>query len=192
MDRCLTTAICLGLLLVAEAGANELTGRVLNLKGEPLAGATVFVSTAAPREGVAIFCPSCYLDCGKKTTTDGAGRFTLSDLDPSLVFHLVATADGYRAGGSRRNVDPAKQKAEIELEPLPGDLAPGGWRGSEAIREPQRQPTVVGLGGDCGRCFDHERRGQIHHHVARARRRVRPRSPLAPSRFQEFFVAANG
>ena len=120
----LIIATALPAIVASTTFAGELSGRVRNLKGEPIAGATVFINTAGPREGVAIFCPSCYLDCGKKATTDAEGRFTLDDVDPSLVFNLVATADGYRAGVTKKWVDPAKEPAFIDLEPLPTELPP--------------------------------------------------------------------
>lgn len=123
MRCCLLIAIVLWPLWTAAVVASELTGRVRNTRGEPIEGATVYVSTAAPREGVAVFCPSCYLDCGKKARTDAEGRFTIGELDPTLVFYLVATADGHRAGSSKK-IDPAKDKAEMQLEPLPADLPP--------------------------------------------------------------------
>jgi hypothetical protein len=124
MSRYLIATFCVAIATVSAAAANEVSGHVRNLQGEPVSGATVFISTAGPRDGVAIFCPSCYLDCGKKATTDAEGRFTIADVDPSLVFHLVATADGYRAGATKKRVDPANDQAYIELETLPADLPP--------------------------------------------------------------------
>ena len=117
------SAIFIGLVGVGAAGASDLSGRVVDFQNRPLAEATVFVNTAAPRQGVAVFCPSCYVDCGKRTTTDDDGRFTFSDLDPSLVFYLVATAEGHRARVSER-IDPATDTAQIALEALPTDLPP--------------------------------------------------------------------
>jgi hypothetical protein len=81
------------------------------------------VSTAAPREGVAVFCPSCYLDCGRTATTGADGEFSFTGLDPSLVFRLVATAEGHRSRVSDK-IDPLTDKAQIALEPLPTDLTP--------------------------------------------------------------------
>jgi hypothetical protein len=116
-------AITVVALISPAAYGSDLSGRVTDNKGRPLSGATVLVNTAAPRKGVAVFCPSCYADCSKKTTTDADGQFTIRSLDPSLVFYLVATAEGYRSGASTR-IDPAKDKAEIALESLPADLPP--------------------------------------------------------------------
>jgi hypothetical protein len=116
-------AIFIGLVGINAAGASDLSGRVVDFQNRPLAEATVLVNTAAPRQGVAVFCPSCYVDCGKRTTTDDEGRFMFNDLDPSLVFYLVATAEGHRARVSER-IDPASDAAQIALEALPTDLSP--------------------------------------------------------------------
>lgn len=107
----------------SASSANNLSGRVTDSAGKPLSNATVLVSTAAPREGVAVFCPSCYADCGKKSVTDTEGKFTIPDLDSSLVFYVVATAEGHRARVSKK-VDPAKDTAELALNSLPADLPP--------------------------------------------------------------------
>jgi hypothetical protein len=117
------TAIWVLLFVGSVAIGSDLTGRVVDFNNRPLAGATVLVSTAAPREGVAVFCPSCYLDCGRTATTDADGQFTFNDLDPSLVFRLVATAEGHRSRVSDK-IDPLTDKAQIALEPLPKDLSP--------------------------------------------------------------------
>ena len=63
----------------------DLVGRVLSAHtGEPLAGAHVYIYTAAVRKGTSPFCPSCYVDCGKSATTDAEGRFAIESLDPDL------------------------------------------------------------------------------------------------------------
>jgi hypothetical protein len=113
-------------ILFVMSGAaigTDLSGRVVDFNNRPLSGATVLVSTAAPREGVAVFCPSCYLDCGRTATTDADGQFTFTGLDPTLVFRLVATAKGHRSRVSDR-IDPLTDRAQIALEPLPTDLTP--------------------------------------------------------------------
>jgi uncharacterized GH25 family protein len=119
----------LALLLLATlianstAHGNEITGQVVDTAGKPLAGATVMVSTAGPRVGVSVYCPSCYADCGRKAVTDADGKFAFRDLDPSLVFRLVAAADGHRARHSER-IDPLSDKPKLALAPLPKDLPP--------------------------------------------------------------------
>jgi hypothetical protein len=117
----LALSIVLG--MASASVANNLSGRVTDSAGQPLPNATVMVSTAAPRKGVAVFCPSCYADCGKKAVTDAEGKFAIPQLDSSLVFYVAATAEGHRARISKK-VDPAKDTAEIALDALPADLPP--------------------------------------------------------------------
>lgn len=116
-------ALAMVALLAAEAAADDITGRVVDISGKPLSDATVQISTAAPKVGAAIYCPSCYADCGKQARTDADGAFTIRSVDPSLVFHLVAAAQGHRAGNSGR-IDPSQNKAKFQLAPLPKDLQP--------------------------------------------------------------------
>src|SRR6266496_2855775 len=65
----------------AQAAGPKLTGTVLNEAGKPLSGASVFIYTAAPKEGVGILCPSCYPDCRKQAKSDGQGQFAIEDMD---------------------------------------------------------------------------------------------------------------
>jgi hypothetical protein len=44
----------------------SLTGTVLDSNGSPLAGAAVMVYHAGVMVGYTTFCPSCYIDCGKR------------------------------------------------------------------------------------------------------------------------------
>ncbi|MGD9634219.1 MAG: carboxypeptidase regulatory-like domain-containing protein, partial [Pirellulales bacterium] len=111
------------LALCGLAAADDITGRVVDTSGKPLAGATVQISTAAPKVGVSVYCPSCYADCGKHATTDADGKFAIQNLDPSLTFRLVAVVEGHRAGNSGR-IDPLGDKANFQLAPLPSDLDP--------------------------------------------------------------------
>jgi uncharacterized GH25 family protein len=124
---CRTTVLLLAAALVSASGlsasANTITGKVVGTAGKPLAGATVMISTAAPRVGVSVYCPSCYADCGKKAVTDSEGRFKLEGLDPSLTFRLVAAADRHRAGRSAQ-VDPLADKPKLWLDALPEILPP--------------------------------------------------------------------
>lgn len=100
-----------------------LLGKVTDEAGKPLAGARVDISTAAPKVGPGIFCPSCYLDCRKWTTTNELGEFELKSLDPGLKFRLVATAPMFRTKQTDL-VDPASDALSITLAALPKDLDP--------------------------------------------------------------------
>ena len=80
--------------LCHQTMAATLTGTVVDESDEPIASATVDIATAAPLIGRGIFCPSCYLDCQKRTKTDEKGRFEITNLDPSLQFRVLFAAEG--------------------------------------------------------------------------------------------------
>ena len=44
---------------------------------------------AGVKKGYSTFCPSCYVDCGKRTVTDRSGGFTIKNVDPNLWFELL-------------------------------------------------------------------------------------------------------
>jgi len=91
-----------------------LTGAVTSASG-PIADATVFVHTAAPKQGTSSTCPSCYLDCRKRARTTADGRFTIPALDARLRFTLLVVAKGYAVKLVPR-VDPAAGAQTISLE----------------------------------------------------------------------------
>jgi uncharacterized GH25 family protein len=95
--RIVIVAALLVFLDVASFGANRLTliGKVVDPSGSPVAGATVIVYHAGVRQGYSALCPSCYADCGKRSTTDDAGEYTIKNLDPDLWFELLVVRDGY-------------------------------------------------------------------------------------------------
>ena len=62
---------------------------------KPIPQATVFIYTAKPRVGLGIMCPGCYVDCGKKATTDAEGKFLIAKLDPELLFRVLVVAEGF-------------------------------------------------------------------------------------------------
>jgi hypothetical protein len=81
----------------ARAETATITGRVVDSSGKPLEKAVVIVYSAGVKKGYSVFCPTCYKDCGKRTTTVADGTYTLSGLAPSLHFTLLAAKDGYLA-----------------------------------------------------------------------------------------------
>ena len=101
----------------------SITGSVTGVDGTPLAGVRVDISTAAPKVGRGIFCPSCYLDCGKWATTDDDGQFTIASLDPTLKFHLVLTHPEYQTLQTPL-IDPAGEAVSLSLDPLSEDIDP--------------------------------------------------------------------
>jgi hypothetical protein len=82
-------------LLSGAAPRPSLAGTVLDSNGNPLADVTVMVYHAGVKVGYSTFCPSCYVDCGKRTKTDAKGAFEIRDLSPDLWFTLLAARDGY-------------------------------------------------------------------------------------------------
>lgn len=93
---CIATILSACAVLGQDGNSNSIQGIAQNESGEPVPNARVDISTAAPVSGPAVFCPSCYLDCQKWTTTDESGRFEITDLDTRLKFRLVISANGYK------------------------------------------------------------------------------------------------
>jgi len=93
--------------LLGATSRPSLTGTVLDPKGTPLAGATVMVYHAGVKVGYSTFCPSCYVDCGKRVITDAKGAFEIKDLSPDLWFTLLAARDGY-VPQITKSIDPVK------------------------------------------------------------------------------------
>ena len=101
----------------------NLAGTVVDAKGNPVAGARVDISTAAPKMGPGVFCPSCYLDCAKWARTDPQGRFIIAGLDPSLKFRVLVSAPGKRSQLTPLT-DPLAGPLGVKLEDLPKDVPP--------------------------------------------------------------------
>jgi hypothetical protein len=101
----------------------SIVGKVTDPDGKPLPGVRVDISTAAPKVGPGIFCPSCYLDCAKWSMTDDTGQFKLEKLDAKLKFRLVVAAPG-RKTYQTKLIDPSETPVNIVLQPLPDDIDP--------------------------------------------------------------------
>jgi uncharacterized GH25 family protein len=96
-----------------------ITGKVVDVAGQPVPHATVMVHSAGAKTGYSVYCPTCYKDCRKRTVTDSGGTFTISGLSPDLWFTLMAVKDGYSAAYVEK-ADPAKGPAEpATLKPRP-------------------------------------------------------------------------
>jgi len=108
-------------LLAQPATRPTLAGTVVDAKGEPVAGARVDVSTAAPKVGPGVFCPSCYLDCAKSVRTDPQGRFLIAGLDPALKFRILVSAPGKRSQLTPLT-DPLAGPLAVALADLPKDV----------------------------------------------------------------------
>jgi hypothetical protein len=96
--------------LPAEERAT-ITGKVVDTSGKSVAHATVLVYKAGVKKGYSVYCPTCWVDCGKRATSDAAGNFTITRLSPDLWFTLLVVHNGYSAAYVNK-VDPAKGPAE--------------------------------------------------------------------------------
>ena len=94
----------------------DLTGIVRARGGSPLGDATVLIYTAGPRMGPGIFCPSCYLDCGKRARTGADGKFKIESLDPDLLFQILVVETSYMAAVQAK-IDPNSGPVEVTLDP---------------------------------------------------------------------------
>lgn len=84
-----------------------INGTIVDDSGQPAKDATVFVYSARLKQGFAIVCPTCWIDCGKRADTDTQGRFTITGLSPALKFRLLVVKDGFTAT-AKGGVDPAQ------------------------------------------------------------------------------------
>jgi hypothetical protein len=85
----------------------SIVGTIVDDTGQPAKDATVFVYSARLKQGYAIVCPTCFVDCGKHTETDAKGQFTITGLNPALKFRLLVLKDGFSAT-AKGGVDPAQ------------------------------------------------------------------------------------
>ena len=107
---------CLNLAAVLACGADRatITGKIVDAGGRPVEQATVLVWRAGVKTGYSAYCPSCYVDCGKRTVTDQTGSFTIKSLAPDLWFELLVVRDGYIPTFIKR-VDPSRGPAKQQL-----------------------------------------------------------------------------
>jgi hypothetical protein len=108
-------SLLLSILLASAASAANrvsLRGKVTDNQGSPLADATVMIYHAGVKVGYSTYCPSCYVDCGKRAVTDRAGDFTIAGLDGDLLFELAVIHDGYIATFVKK-VDPSARPAPV-------------------------------------------------------------------------------
>ena len=87
-------------------GRLTLAGRVADSAGKPIEHATVMVYHAGVKKGYSTYCPSCYVDCGKRTITDNQGMFMFKGLSPDLWFQLLVAGEGYEPAFVNK-VDPS-------------------------------------------------------------------------------------
>jgi hypothetical protein len=92
-------------------------GLVTDKDGKPLENALVVVFQAVMKTGLRTPCPTCYPDCAKWSLTGPDGKYTISGLDPNLIFSFVVAKDGYWGPGVR-GVDPMIGPASRALQAL--------------------------------------------------------------------------
>ena len=132
--------LILAVLLALPLAAADLTGRITDRDGKPIANAYVYVHTAIPKKGVGVVCPSCYRDCGKQVAADAKGNFRIKSVDPSLKFRLLAVADGFEPALSKFSEETAY---EFALNPRPTGDDEHLVRGR--VVDPQGKPLVGAL-----------------------------------------------
>lgn len=113
----LTVPVPGGGAVAAAAVAVDLSGAILGNGDAPLAKASVFIATAAPRQGVSSLCPSCYPDCVKRATTGPDGKFKIAGVDAALLFRVLVVAAGYESQFVS-SVDPARGEIRVTLAKL--------------------------------------------------------------------------
>jgi hypothetical protein len=97
--RLFTLSAIWALLAMDAAGAAEratANGKVVASDGKPVEHATVLVYEARARHGYSVYCPTCWVDCGKRTITDAEGKYSISGLNPDLIFKLLVVRNGYK------------------------------------------------------------------------------------------------
>lgn len=111
---CLIAGLVWGACSVNLALAEEkvtAVGKVTGADGKPVDHATVLVYSAHVKRGYGVYCPTCWVDCGKHAVTGADGSFAIPGLNPDLRFTLLVVKDGYIAAYVE-NVDPAKGPAQ--------------------------------------------------------------------------------
>jgi len=103
-------AISAASLALADERATA-TGKVTDAAGKPVEHATVLVYEGHVKKGYGVYCPTCWVDCGKHAFTDAEGNFTVQGLSPDLLFKLLVVKDGYGAAFIDK-VDPSKGPAQ--------------------------------------------------------------------------------
>jgi hypothetical protein len=99
-------------------------GKVLGSDGTPIEHATVLVYEAWTKHGYSLYCPTCWVDCGKRAVTSADGRYSIPGLNPDLVFKLLVVRNGYKTVLIDK-VDPAKgSAADAVLRPAVATAEP--------------------------------------------------------------------
>ncbi|QDT11669.1 carboxypeptidase regulatory-like domain-containing protein [Planctomycetes bacterium K23_9] len=126
------------ILLLLSATA-DVTGRVTDKSGVPLAGVAVVVSESMPIDGPRTQAASSYPECGQHAVTDDGGNFVLSDLPSDRRLKLSASHLRYQPV-TVGDVDATKPtQLVIAMEPVV--IAPETQRISGTILGLDHQPV---------------------------------------------------
>ena len=117
-------------LLVSFSGISAerttATGKVVDAAtNKPIENATVMVYSAGVKQGFSTFCPTCYVDCGKRAVTLADGTFSIPGLSGDLIFNLLVIREGYSTQFINK-VDPDKgaaKEAGLKTRTSPSDPA---------------------------------------------------------------------
>jgi hypothetical protein len=102
----------LALLTLPAAARVTANGTVLDeTTSQPIPNATVMVYSAGVKTGYDQFCPTCYVDCGKRATTNADGAFHIPNLSPDLIFKLLVIHEGHSSAFISK-VDPSAGPAQ--------------------------------------------------------------------------------
>ena len=147
----------LSALMLPAADRLIATGAVIDgATRQPIAGATILVHSAGVRTGYDLFCPTCYVDCGKRAVTDAQGGFSIPSLSPDLIFNLLVVREGYGAGFIRK-LDPQSGAAPpIALKPRISPEDPRQVVRGKVV-DAQAQPVREALISQQGIIFDQGR-----------------------------------
>ncbi len=107
------------LIAINATGASErvtANGQIVAPDGKSVEHATVLVYEARTKNGYSVYCPTCWIDCGKRTTTDADGKYSIPGLSPDLVFKFLVVKKGYRTVFVDK-VDPSKGPADAVVNP---------------------------------------------------------------------------
>ena len=122
----LAAVSCVAALGIGRADEHAtITGKITNSAGNPVEHATVLVYSAGSQKGYAEFCPTCWVDCGKRTITNADGSFTIPGVSPDLIFRLLVLRDGYSATYVEK-VDPSAgpaKTASLKTRPPVDDVS---------------------------------------------------------------------
>ena len=138
------------------------TGKIVDATNAPIANATVMVYSAGAKEGLDLFCPTCYVDCGKRAVTSAEGDFTIPGLSSDLLFNLLVVREGFSAEFIKK-VNPTKgpvAPAVLKQRTSPDDVSQI-VRGNEARLAVRHIPPAA-----LAKFYKRGMRQSDHHHFA--------------------------